>query len=75
MLLRVCLAFEKASAFIKMNPTGMDIFGNFDHFVSNIVQNVKFLRLKKKKNVAKILNLKIVQECWFSTILGLTAAI
>ena len=32
-----------------MNPKGMDIFGNFDHFVSNIVQNVKFFAAKKEK--------------------------
>ena len=44
----------------------MDIFENFDHFISNIVQNVKnvkLLRLKKKKiGVTKIIHFKIVEE-------------
>lgn len=31
----------------------MNIFGNFDHFTSSIVQNVKFLWLKKKNMMLK----------------------
>ena len=38
---------------MQFNPIGMEIFGNFDHFVSNVGQNVKLMQLKKKKNVAK----------------------
>ena len=59
------------------NQTRMFILGNFDHFVLNIVQNVKFLWLKKdKKNVLK--NqwiLKLLKNDEFSTIMGLTVAL
>ena len=34
---------------VKSNRKGR--FGKFDHFISNIVQNVKFLLLKKKKSM------------------------
>ena len=35
------------------NPTGMAFFGHFDHSILNIVQNVKFLQLKRQNNDAK----------------------
>ena len=41
----------------------MDIFGNFDHFVSNIVQNVSFCGLKKKKKKNRCQKkFKVVEE-------------
>ena len=43
----------------------MDIFGNFDHFVSNILKNVIFCGLKKKKKKKKNRcqkNFKVVEE-------------
>ena len=42
----------------------MDIFGNFDHFVSNIVQNVSFcgLKKKKKKKIGAKKKFKVVEE-------------
>ena len=55
----------------------MDIFGNFHHLVSNIVQNVKFLQLKKKKKLELKNNyiLQLLKNNKSSTILGLTVAI
>ena len=55
----------------------MDIFGNFDHSFSNIVQNVNFLQLKKKNLSIKNNSFKIVdlKHYEFSSILGLTVAI
>ena len=39
------LAIKAYDIFCFLFPrTEMDVFGNFDHFISNIVQNVKFLR-------------------------------
>ena len=47
----------------KWNETRMFILGNFDHFVLNTVQNVKFLLLKKEeKCTKKSMNFKIAEE-------------